>query len=252
MCITCENGKINLNDAFDFKKGKFKDEIAVLLRALTTKQDKKQGVVLKKLTKFFKTRNRKLDDITEILKAGALGSSNIFYRPPALPDDKKKAEPNTTVFLQDMFTIWPKKLPMQPLLFSDSLCAIFGLRRPRADDATKIKDKFKQVTDAFKLNWGKNWEANWKFLQIIYDQKPALLKQIKGLLSQEFEPTLYSVLCYAKVGGVVQKLLAVIEKREEKKDDARKEQKKKGKQEGGKKKQPSFEKPFTVKKIYWL
>jgi hypothetical protein len=253
ICICSEDGKINLNEAFDFKKGEFDKEIAFMLKKLAMKGKLAQGVLLKKLTEFLKKRKKKLDDITELLNVDGFEGISLFYKPPKLPDKKKRGEPNVTIALQDLFTLWRGKKEMEPMFFSDAMCAILGLRRPRANDSERIKEKFKQVIENFRADWGKDWEANWKHLQIIYDQKPALLKQIKGLLSQEFEPRVYSVLSCGKVAGVEQCLLAVIEKSEELQQERKQDKGKEEKAVSDRAKQEKPTKPpFKIQRIYWL
>ncbi len=266
ICISCEHGKINLNHAFDFKKQEFKKLYAALLKGLEIKGKVKAGEILQKLTEFLKERRKKLHDVSELNKMSLFKNFKIFYKPPEMvlessgtTKKKEKAKPNPNIMLQDLFTIWTPDDKLEYLMFSDALCAIFGLRRPLANDADVKKDVFKKVIDTFKPDWGKNWDENSKYLQEIYDNKPKVLKQLQPLFSQQFEPTVYSVLSWAKVGSVEQKLLAIVKKtkhngKKKEKDSKKKEQEKNNKDKIDKKDKES-KKPesfFKVVRVYWL
>ncbi len=261
ISISCENGKININDAFDFEKQEFKKEYDFLLKGLEIKGKLPAGQIYDKLTEYFKKRERKLDDVTEILNTEDLDVLNIFYNPPreALPG--KKAQPNVEISLQDLFTIWTSNEKIEPLMLSDSMRAIFDLRRPEANDSEKLNEIFKKVADSFKKDWGKNWNANWDLLLPIYDKKPKILNAINKLLSQEFGVQVYSVLSCGIVGDVECKLLAILKKvsqqapndRDSSKNEPQGSQKEKGedsKEELSKKEIQN--KDFKVVRIYWL
>src|SRR3989304_4698029 len=105
FCISCESGKININEAFDFKKMEFKKEYDAFLRGLELRGRIPAGEMLNRMVEFFKQRKRKLDDISELLAISGFQTLDIFYRPPHLPAKGKKAEPNADLALQDIFTI---------------------------------------------------------------------------------------------------------------------------------------------------
>ena len=73
-----------------------------------------------------------------------------------------------------------------------------------------IKKNLKKLAMEFKDDWGKDWDANWKHLEGIYGTKPKLLSNIKDILVEKFNPKVYSVLSYGRVGQVEQRVLAVI------------------------------------------
>ena len=81
FCITSEEGKININEAFDFQKAEFKKEIQILLQSLAIKGKLAKGVILKKLTEFFKSRKRKLDDISELIEIPEFQNLDVFIPP---------------------------------------------------------------------------------------------------------------------------------------------------------------------------
>ena len=149
VCITSEHGKFPINYYFDFKQGKFKKEAANILKGLTVRGKLASGMFLKKLTEFLKKRKRKIDDITELVGVPGFEKINVFYNPPRIPEGRKKPLANKEIALQDFFTVWHKG-DIDPLLFTDSVLYLLGLRRPLATDSIKIKEKFKKIIENFK------------------------------------------------------------------------------------------------------
>ncbi len=249
ICISCENGKININEAFDFQKLEFKDKFNLLLKGLHIKGKLAEGEILKRLTGFLKARKRKVDDVSELVNVPGFEHLDVFYKPPKIPKTKQKSEPNIDLALQDLFTIWTSDEKIELLFPTDSLCGVFGLRRPQADDAQLMKEKFKIAVGAFKKDWGANWENNWQFMQPIYGPKPKVLKDFNETLSKEFGPEVYSVLSCGEVGEVEQQLLVIIKQMEQKSEQKEslpsREEKKEEKKENSRKK-------FKILRMYWL
>ena len=261
FCISCEHGKININEIYDFKKQVFKKEYEALLKGLEIPGKLKSGEILKHLEELLKKRKKKLDDISELSMLPGFETLDIFYKPPKPPNvisefKKESAVSNVNLAVQDIFTIWTEKPEVDPLFFSDAFCAMLGLRRPRANDAQVLQEKFQTLIESFKKDWGKNWDQNWKFLQEIYDEKPKFLKNILGIFSKQFEPTVYSVLSCGKVGNVEQRLLVVIKKVD--KEEEPEKEKGKAKQGAVKKqgdkgdKASKKQKTFKIIRSYWL
>jgi hypothetical protein len=263
VCISAEDGKININNAFDFKKQEFKKEYQAFLQGLEIPGKLKAGEILKRLTEFLSKRKKRLDDISELSLVPGLEQLDIFYSPPQSAAKNKKSEPNAELMLQDIFTIWSSGDSMDVMVLSDALCAILGLRRPAADDASKLKNVFKQITSSFNPQWSKDWENNWKSIEPLYGEKPKFLKEVNRIFSKEFGPRVYSVLSCGKVGHVEQKLLAIIREVAETDPQADKnnqpqDQKNikddKAPSKGNSSKQPPAQsrKSFKIEKIYWL
>ncbi|MFC1894347.1 hypothetical protein ACFLYH_00170 [Candidatus Dependentiae bacterium] len=258
FCITCENGKLNINQMFDFKKQEFKPIYKSLLKGLSIKGKIAEGEFEKNLTTFFKNRKRKLDDISELINVDGFEGLKIFYKPPENSKTKKNPEPNKNIFLQDLFTIWTEKENIQLLFASDSLSQLFGLRRPLANDAEKMKEKFDSVIKKFNKSWPSDWEKNWQNIQLIVGPCPKTFKVYKKILSKEFGPQVYSVISCGKVGNVEQKLLVVLipskdlQQAEEnnKKENGSLRQKKTEQQE--KIKKESFPAKFDIVRFYWI
>lgn len=251
VCITCEHGKININEIFDFKKMEFKKEYEALLKGLELPGKIPAGEMFVRLTEFFKQRKRKLDDISELLAVPGFGALDIFYQPPSKQGKGKKSQPNTNLALQDIFTIWTEDEKIDLLWLSDALCAILGMRRPLADDAVTQKKRFAQFAQSFKKEMAHDWDNNWKILENIYDQKPKIFPEIKSLFTKGFGPNIFSVLSCGKVGQVDQYVLAVIcveeKAKEEGNEDILDEKKQDESSSVG-----ENEKKFKILRMYWL
>lgn len=251
ICISCENGKININEIFDFKKKEFKKEYQDVFKGLSLKGVFSEGEFGKILTSFLKKRGRKLDDISELLEIKQFKGLEFFYDPPKIAINKKDIAPNDRISLQDLFTTWTKDDKIDMMFLSDSMLTIMGLRRPLANDAEMLKDKYAGFINSFNKDWAKNWEENWSHLQPIYGSKSAALKLFNSFLSKEFGPNCYSVLSYGMVGATTQRLLAIIKEVEEEKTAEDKKDAASTKKDEDEKKESSV-KTFRIMKIYWL
>jgi hypothetical protein len=260
ICIVCEQGKINLNEVFDFKKQEFKKEYEMLLKSLEIPGRLAAGEMHTKLLEYLKKCKRPITDVSELMNVQALDGLSVFYEPPELRGKEHKSVSSLGLALQDIFTIWSGTDTIDPIVFSSALCNMFGLRPPAADDTEKLKERFKQVVSAFKKDWGENWEENWKHLQIIYDQKPKILPAIKDILAKKFSPKVFSVLSYGKVDQVEQRVLAIVKKidaqqewetvnknNKQESDKNTQDQKDKDKKDSKEKK-----KKFKIVRLYWL
>lgn len=258
ICLSSEHGKININEAFDFKKNEFKKEYEAMLKTLEIPGKLPLGEFHKRMVEFLKKRGKKLYDVSELTNISNVEVMDIFYHPPQKPQKRQSAEPNSSIYLNDVFTLWTDDAKLDPLVFSDALCAIFGLRRPRATDPHFMKEEFKKIAAAFKKEWGADWDGNWKFLQPIYGEKPKALEPMKDIFSKSFNSKVYSVLSYGKVNNVEQRVLAIVKEVEEKPAQEKKGAEAKKEQETPEK--PAQEKEakkekkryFKIIRIYWL
>lgn len=262
ICISCEQGKININEMFDFEKQTIKKEYNALLQGLEIKGTFKPGEMAKKILDYLTKRKRKLDDVSELYEIPGFNQLSIFYSPPSEISQKKgKFQPNSTLTLQDIFTTWTDNASIDPLMMSDSVLAMLGLRRPLAHDAQTLKEQYKKFIDAFDPAWASDWLSNWKKVEPFLGNNTKLLKNLKDIFSKEFGPKIYSVLSCGKVGNVEQRLLAVVmkEKKEKKKDNKEqqqektspeKDQEKKNEKKSKQKKEPKEH--FRIVRVYWL
>lgn len=263
ICISSEHGKININEIFNFEKQVIKKEYDAMLQGLEIKGMFKAGEMAKKILEYLTKRKRKLDDVTELYDIAGFNQLNIFYSPPSeQAPEKGKLNANSALTLQDIFTTWTDDATIDPLMMSDSVLAMLGLRRPLADDAKTLKDAYKQFIDKFDPAWASDWVGNWKKLEPLYGKNPKVLKNLKEIFSKQFGPKVYSVLSYGKVGNVEQRLLAVVvkekkEKKEaaegqqnEKKQSEEKDQTTSNEEDSKQKKEPKEH--FRIVRVYWL
>lgn len=218
VCVMCEEGKLDLNVLYDSATGKIGNESLDPLIMLLFEHIQKTigGTDLRKtLEKFLQDRKTQLDDVTEllpyksssILKEFTIFKDHIFYEPP-VPNAPKKP----SLYLTDIFTIWSGKKTLQPWLLSASLRVLLELTRTQD---INIEEKKKIVAEISKtlpdtLTWPDGWNQQ---LKLWYGNDFASLpKGIETLLDTKFEPSIFSVLCYGKVGKTTQKVFAIMER----------------------------------------
>lgn len=216
VCIASEDGKIDINAIYDFKKhaflgeGKSERNWKTGMKILFARIEQAVGAenLFDSFEQFLKKRNKPVDDITELINAKGFDAfkNKLFYQPPTTGDTKHP------IFLTDLFTVWSLKPSVQPWLFSDSICAILGLQRAKDDDIDKRSESVQQWLRDFKLNV--RWSADWDNLMIPLYGKDynSLPKNIDTVLSSQFEPHFFSILSVGKYGEVEQRLLAIVQK----------------------------------------
>ena len=230
ICIVCEQGKLDINQMFDFKKHEWRGGSKILMQQLFKLLKKEDSFA--QFEKFLKDRQYRLDDVTELLaiKGFETFKSHIFYMPPTEQEKDEKMRP---LYLTDLFTVWSGKQTLDPWVFSDSLCGLLGLKRALAND---IEQRKKSIAGAAKnftgtVQWDKDWN---KLLNPLYEKEfKSLPKGLDMILSTKFEPTAFSVLSYGKVGGMVQRVVAIIESTQQLKDNV-------------------YSFTVVIKKLYWI
>jgi hypothetical protein len=218
FCISSEDGKIDINQIFDFSSKKFLNEGAAnndTKKALTAlfasaKKFLDNKDLFEPFEKFLKQRQYKLRDVTELLTIEEFQNvfkDNVFYEPPT--STKKEQRP---VYLTDIFTIWSGQPAMNPWLLSDSIRALFTLKRSEPSD---IHDREKQTEQLLKNVKSVSgdlktvWEQS---LEKLYAKEfKALPSDITVLFAKKFNAKTFSVLSYGTVGKITQKVLALIE-----------------------------------------
>lgn len=204
ICIGAEDGKIDINQLWDFEKQKFifkdnKDgeklfeELFNRIGALTGSTN-----VLPALETLFKNRAYPLNDVSELLmvKEFQVFQNDLFYEPTADEESKK-------IYLSDIFTVASGKKGIDPWLFSHSWRTILELKLLEGGRAQALK--------AFKMQT--NWKTDWdKAFVSLYEKNIASLpKSMDLLLSRQFDPKLFSVLSYATIGKITTKMYALLE-----------------------------------------
>ncbi len=232
FCIMCENGKFDLNALYDFDKHQFinpgKDaDTKKMFNELFEKIKKIMGG--KELFGAFETilkeKKYRLNDPTELLtRAFEPFKDAVFYEPPDKDSPKKRP-----IYLTDLFTVWTGKRSINPWLLSDSVAAVMDLKRAQIQDVAERKKGVAQWLKQFKLK--SQWQTDWnKLLKPLYGKEfNSVPKSLQPFLSGTFEARVFSILSYATVGRVTQRLLAIVER-------------------------PSTgdSSDMTIKKVYWL
>ncbi len=236
ICIVCEDGKLNLNALYDFKNGKFTPAMGekkpeALLTMLTEKAAPllQQKNIMKPLSDFLHKQKRPLLTVTELLKKDEIGTlfkDRIFYEPAQVTtEEDQEKQPKPTLYLEDIFTVEGQST-MNPWLLSASIKTLLGFDSSKKFSAEQIADIVKKV-ELEEMQWETDWDT---YLKPVYGKEyKALPKEVVPFLSSKFEPQQFSVVCYAKVGRVGQKLLAILEKSAVKQGEV-----------------------IKVKKLYWL
>lgn len=243
ICITCEDGKINLNHLWDFKKKRFNFSLSPnenpkkLFEAFGKRISSLAGAqdVFENIETFLKKRAQPLQDITELLESKQMWEFKdaLFFQPEGsslkdsvalLSDEQKKKK----IFLTDIFTVWSDESVGYPLLFSHSIRAVLGLPLE-----ISFKDSSQELASLVEniplesVDWITAWD---KYAKPYFNKSSAAVpKELLPFLAVKFEPRVFSVLCYAEVGTVQQKLLAILERSRVEKGEE-----------------------FKVKKIYWI
>ncbi|MBT4594378.1 hypothetical protein HOD08_00690 [bacterium] len=242
ICISCEEGKLNPNLIFDFKKGEFKSPHKEILEKyqlpeLRTSLDKLVGTALKKRKKFLNDLSQL--DVDQKIK--------VFYEPPEPPRKNRRFEDGKRpLFLSDIFTLWNTKPTIHPLFLSDSMCALLELKRPRGGNNERLKESTKQLSMQIKTDWAQDWLSHWESFIPLFDKKTPSLEQLKESFSREIEPQVYSVLSLGRFNGVEQRLLAILVKNPQ--------QAKQNKKEKDEKAAASNENvsAFKIVRLYWI
>lgn len=227
LCITCEEGKLNLNHLWNVEKKQFvhvgTPQKEVMQRAIeslfaTIEKASSTENLLGSFEGFMKKRGYVLNDVTELLLIQEYErfADALFFDP----------QEKETIFLCDLFTLWTKTMAMDPWVFSQSWQNVLRLSKTM-DAVDELIEQFTPQT---------TWKTAWDNLFVSFYQKNfnSLPKSIDSILNTTFEPNLFSVLSYGVVGSSTVKLLAIVELVEK--------QSKEG----------SSEVEIKVRKLYWL
>lgn len=210
ICISAEEGKINLAQLLTLAKGS-KDAVSKLKELyepvfkssdLFKSKENLASALIDALSK----RKVPFDDVSQLTQLPEFANIPLFYQPPEPGVTEKRG-----IYLMDLFTIETETAQLEPWLLSDSVCAVLGLKRTEAVDIEKRKQEIKQTVEKFKpaIKWDKQqWDT---LLKPIYGKDFASLpKGIGTLFTAKFEPKIFSVISYGKVGNTVQRIYAVL------------------------------------------
>lgn len=225
IAISCEEGKINLNQIYDFDKKQFRktadkkvDWEAIFKELCTVLEKQMNGKELfDAFKKFLNGRTQPFNDVTELLliKEFEFFKDTIFYDPPAVgtKTDKSVVRP---LYLTDLFTLYTNQHEIDPWLFSDSVCCLFGLPRAQSSD---FEDRVKIMEPVLKnIKSTYTWKSDWKpSLEPIYQKElQSLPKGIESVLQATTKPTIFSVTISATYGRVTQRLYVIVERTKKK------------------------------------
>jgi hypothetical protein len=242
ICITCEDGKLNINHLYDFEKHELK-KIALaspeeLFKQLgdASKPFTGNRNMFESIQEFLKKRRDPLVDVTQLLQGKALEDFKeyLFYVPlkgGALSEQEgKEEEKKPKIFLADVFTISSDSHRINPWVLSSSLQLLLKMKpftTGNEKDFEKEVEELLEKVPLDKISWQKDWNTYLKPLyKVDFESLP---KELIPFLSTKFEPRQFSVLCYGKVGRITQKLLVILERSTTGEGES-----------------------FSMKKIYWL
>ena len=210
LIIASEAGKININEVYDFTKKSFKGEWQKILQELFKRIQNKTAIttnLFDPFEKFLKERHAKLNDVTELLKIKQFKplASAIFYQ---LPADKKEKK---TLYLGDIFTVYGKKDKIQPWLFSEGIIQLLELKQPKVLSNEMIQNLIKNFKTT--IQWNQDWKIIGKPRYGV--ELTQLPKGIEASFDTTFDPSIFSVVSYGKVGNITQKVYAILERSEQ-------------------------------------
>lgn len=149
-----------------------------------------------------KQLGRSFEDPTELLHAKSAQSA--FQDKIVLSPDKQANKQD--VYLTDLFTIHSGSGRINPWFISSSFGNLLGFAQKKGARSTK------ELVKNFKpfMQWHIAWD---KLLMPIFGKSYASLpKEITALFSLQFEATAFFVISYGTVGGITQKVAALLEK----------------------------------------
>ena len=216
IAISCEEGKINLNSLYDFAQGKFKGEgqkeadwkkMLELIAKKMQQKVKSTGNLFESFEKFFKQRHYKVNDASELLTQDGFRAYArlLFYEPP----EKEKEE--RPIYLFDLFTVYGSG-KFQPWLLSDSVRGLLDMKRVAPNNEKKKKEMVQELLKKFKptINVAQDWGTLFQPLYGI--EFTRLPKGIEAFFGSSFDPKIFSVVSYGKVGEITQRIYAILER----------------------------------------
>jgi hypothetical protein len=223
LCLMCEEGKINLNRVYNFKKEMFRGDkekgwktiMPELFKSIEKITKDSDGSLFTAFEKMCKERRSKFNDATEMITKKEFNyfKQLLFYEPLIVVSAEKKDKKPQTIYLTDIFTVWSSSGKIEPWLFSHSLQTIFGFDSAAQEGDAK---KRKEMVDGWLKNFKQkaNWQQDWKtMLQPMYGKELRTLpKNIDSMLSATCDPHFFSVRVHGKVGEVTQRLYAILER----------------------------------------
>lgn len=218
LYITCEQSKLDLNQIYDFEKKKFIGEgapqgdmkkmfkeLCGLIKIKTDEND-----LFSLFEKFFKERQYKLNDITELLTIKGLEPFRDYVL-PVPPYKQTKDKKNRLPVLFDFFTLYSGRTTLDPWLLSKSWCTLLGLKVNEELNKDKRKKMATELSKQFKpsVSWSTDWN---KILTPLYEKDfNSIPNFISSLFATKFEAKSFCVISYGTVGRTTVKCCAIVE-----------------------------------------
>lgn len=228
LYITCEEGKIHLNDLLTLISDPNLSEANRLFVArLFGKIAELSGAhadLYKGAQEYFEQRKHVwLNDVSELLNIPGFSVFNekLFVAPPV------GKTPKHEIFLTDLFTPQSSYGKLDPWVLSVSAREVLGIG---TSSEIKIQEGLKAALVSFKKKY--SWPADWDILfKPAYGVEFAALgKEVSAYLTSSFDPVAFCVASYATVGTVTQGVYALLLR----------------------KKQPDQSVTFAPIKFYWI
>lgn len=228
IAVSSEEGKIPLNQIYDFEKhsfvgekqakGDWKKIIQNLFKNLP--KNAPQGL-FEALEKYLKDRLSSPRDLTELLKIPEFSFfKNAVFRSspeqaekqPKPGEKKEKIEPE--IYLTDIFSLHTENKAINPWFFSQSIKQLLGIS---LDEDLKNSANQK-IVDSIVKNAKKSaqWASDWNsLLKPLYAKElRALPEGIESILDTTWRATYFTVYSYATVGKTEQRVCAVVERKQ--------------------------------------
>lgn len=215
IMLASEEGKINLNAVYDFVNKKFVGEGQLvgrdwkkIMQQLLQRVEKKMGIsknLFASFEKFMKQRHYKLNDASELFTIDAFDS----FEPHQFYDQVPKDMKERPLYLFDLFTVYGYG-SLQPWLLSDSVRAVLDMKR--VSNKPFSKEQIEAITKKFKPTTSITNDWNSLFQPIYGIAFQRLPKGIDAVFETTFDPKLFSVVSYGKVGNMSIGVYAILER----------------------------------------
>jgi len=209
ICLSSEDGKLNINKIFDFDKKQFREDFLTILDSLKIEGRLKPGEFRKVLEAYMALRGYPLNDISELYDMLAFERVDMYYLPPFL-NDRGESVSISVLALGDIFTTYSESEFLNPVFLTDSLCSLLGLRRPRADDAKVLQDVYKKIASDFNEKFCSDLATMWEKVTTVLGPFNDMLKKNEKIFSKDFTYSTFSLISKGKVGSITSTLVAYL------------------------------------------